>query len=749
MICSALAGKRILLTGATGFLGTALFERLLVHIPVERLDLLIRGDAQARMVGMLAGSAFGPAVHEMGSARLAELAREKVTPIPIDLAHDIPSVADDIDLVIHTAATVSFDPPIDEAFASNLGATTRLYQAAGGRPFIHVSTAYVAGLTKGVQREEPLALSVDWREEAEAASLVRADVERASREVDVLHGLDAKARGEMSRAGPQSVARRAEELRREWMRDRLVRSGFARAQSLGWPDVYTFTKALTESALQDLAGDLAGDNALSIIRPSIIESALAWPYPGWIEGFRMAEPVILAYGQARFPEFTGIPDGVIDIIPVDLVANAILAVSAAVSAGKPEARGIYHVCSGGRNPLRYRGLYELTREYFLDHPLPARARGSYRVPDWKFPGRRVVDGRLRAADWALGRAERIVDRLPTSRAGREATRQVDRLRRRLDFMKRYADLYGPYTEIESIYTDERAAALFRSLAEEDRRTFCFDPTSFTWRSYLHDIHLPMITAPLRWLPPRRPEPKVAIAPDGDGRPVLAVFDIEACLAETNVVEAYMWLRLSEQGPGGRARQIAAMAARAPRLLAAERRDRGEFLRRFYRLYRGVSADAVRELAARTLDDLFLRRLAPAGVRRIREHRAAGHRVVFLTASADFLMQSLAPLADELVTGRLKEKGGVFTGDLDLPPVVGEARASWLHDYAREHGADLSACYVYADATSDLPMMEVVGNPVAVNPDAALERVARVRRWPIERWHSDPGTPRVLVPPGVR
>jgi HAD superfamily hydrolase (TIGR01490 family) len=185
------------------------------------------------------------------------------------------------------------------------------------------------------------------------------------------------------------------------------------------------------------------------------------------------------------------------------------------------------------------------------------------------------------------------------------------------------------------------------------------------------------------------------------------------------------------------------------MLGAERRDRGEFLRMFYRQYEGAPAEAVRALASGTLNELFLRRLSAPAVRRIKKHRDAGHRIVFITGSLDFVIAPLAGLADEVVTARLREEDGAFTGDLERPPLVGEARASWLRDYARGAGAILSASYAYADSMSDLPLLEVVGNPAAVNPDVALARAARKRRWPVEEWHADRGTPRILVPEAVR
>ena len=71
----------------------------------------------------------------------------------------------------------------------------------------------------------------------------------------------------------------------------MVAIGKARAQGLGWPDAYAYSKALGERALLETRGDLP----VTIVRPSIIESALAEPQPGWIRGFRMADPVIKTY----------------------------------------------------------------------------------------------------------------------------------------------------------------------------------------------------------------------------------------------------------------------------------------------------------------------------------------------------------------------------------------------------------------------------------------------------------------------
>jgi HAD superfamily hydrolase (TIGR01490 family) len=595
---------------------------------------------------------------------------------------------------------------------------------------------------KGVVREAPLDHRVSWRAEAEAAAASRRAVEDASRKPEMLDGFMAKAEREHRRAGPSAVAKNAEERRQKWVDRRLMEYGRARAQSLGWPDVYTFTKALGERAVEELAAHEGV--RLSIVRPSIIESALERPYPGWIEGFKMAEPIILAYGRGAIPEFPGIPDGVMDVIPIDLVVNAMLAVAA-----RPPvqgATGYYHVCSGSRNPLSFRKLYENVREYFQRHPLPERGRGEVRVPEWRFPGRRRVEARLRTGERLLDGADRVVSKLPRSTRVRSMARRLDRERGRLEFVRRYANLYGAYTEIEVIYTDDETLALYRSLSPEDRQEFHFDASMFDWRHYLQDVHCPAVTVAMRFPSPARPDPVVNVKPSENG--VLAVFDMEGTLLDSNVVESYLWLRMAELPEEEWPSVVSSVARRLPSYLKAERRDRGEFLRSFYRRYAGASVDGIQGLMDEHVGELILRRLSARAVRRIREHRAAGHRTVLVTGALECFASPLAPLFDEIVATQLAQRDGTFIGDLAQPPLVGEARAAWLRSYALAHGSDLKRSYAYADSHSDLPLLRAVGHPVAVNPDVALFRVAKARRWPVEDWRRATGTPRVLIPERV-
>ncbi len=678
-----LDGVHVLLTGGTGFLGQAMLEKLLSAYPTVRVSLLIRdrrgAPAARRMQTLLRKPVFRPWREAAGEGEWQRVVRERVSVIEGHLGDSaLPTLPGDIDVVIHAASTVSFDRPIDEAFATNVSGVVTLYEAlaaAGADPHVvHVSTAYVAGVRKGVILEEALDHAADWRTELASAQAVRAEVERDSRRPETLRKISAQARAEHSKAGPQSVARSAEDARRDWVARRMVEYGRSRAQSLGWPDVYTFTKALGERVAEELwAG---ASRRLSVVRPAIVESSLRHPYPGWIDGFKMADPLIIAYGQGILPEFPGLPDSVLDMIPVDLVVNAMLAVAAA--APEPGRPAYFHVGSGSRNPLAYRGLYENVREYFRRHPMPAGGRGHVRVPSWRFPGGDRVELMLRSSERAAALAGRALLRMPGSQRTQDWMSALLRQQSDLEFLRRYSvPGYGRRG-------GSRAAST---------------------------------------RPPELPE----------RADVAAVFDLEGTVVASNLVESYLWARLSTLPRSRWGGELAGLAASLPRYLRAERRDRGDFIRAFLRRYEGASEAELRGLADDVLGQALLQRVIPEAVRQVRRHRAAGHRTILITGAIDVLVRPLAGLFDEVVASRMHTSGGVFTGHLAAPPLVDEARAAWLQRHAREAGLDLAGCYAYGDSYSDRPLLELVGHPVAVNPDPALYVHARRRGWPVRNW----------------
>jgi len=129
----------------------------------------------------------------------------------------------------------------------------------------------------------------------------------------------------------------------------------------------------------------------------------------------------------------------------------------------------------------------------------------------------------------------------------------------------------------------------------------------------------------------------------------------------------------------------------------------------------------------------MRRAYPEALRRVAEHRAAGHRTILVTGTIDLMVEPFRPFFDEVVAGRMHERDGVLTGYLADPPLVDEARAAWICRYAAKHGYDLAESYGYGDSHADLVWLQLLGHPTAVNPDLTLYRQAQNQRWNVLDW----------------
>jgi HAD superfamily hydrolase (TIGR01490 family) len=767
VISARLAGKRIAVTGATGFLGTALVERLLRQAPGCELVLIVRPGrrgAVARVAReVLRNDAFDRLRAEVPD--FDAMAARRVQAIAGDVAADGLALDDDgrrllatCDIVIHSAATVSFDSPLDTAVEVNLLGPVRITEVLrrlGVAPhLVAVSTCYVAGSRRGAAPEElvdesPFFVEVDWRREVDAARRARLDAETASRTPELLTQFRKEARHELGAAGTPLLAQKTEARRAKWVDDRMVQAGRARASSLGFPDAYAFTKALGERALTESRGDIP----VSIVRPSIIESALEQPVPGWIRGFRMAEPVIISYARGLLDEFPGVPEGIIDVIPVDLVVAAICAVAARgpVSPGGADHKpDIVQVASGSVNPLRYRRLVDLVRDWFTANPLYDDRGQAIAVPDWSFPGRGRVQRQLTRARTSIERAEKLLGMLPLR--GRQAAigASLEEKRELADRALGYVELYGAYAECEALYGLDRLFALWDSLDDDDRRDFAFDPRVIDWDRYVHDVHLPTVvvqarvkTSPGAKAGPSRSQRLRAqvLAPERQ----IAAFDLENTLIASNVVASYAWLASRRLPREDRPRFVLRTMLEGPSLLALDRRDRSDFLRFFYRRYEHASVEQIDTDAAEMFSDLILTKSFPAAIRRVREHRALGHRTVLITGALDFVVKPLTPLFDDIIAAHLGVRDGTYDGMLTAVPPTGETRAQALVDYADAHGFSLRESVAYADSSSDLPMLEAVGFPVAVNPETRLATIARKRGWLVEEFAKSPGAPRKLLP----
>jgi HAD superfamily hydrolase (TIGR01490 family) len=579
-----------------------------------------------------------------------------------------------------------------------------------------------------------------------AARRARTDAQDQSRTPAMLVTFRKSARRELGPAGTPALAAKTEQLRERWVADRMVEAGRARAVSLGWPDAYAYTKALGEQALMENRGAVP----VSIVRPSIIESALAEPRPGWIRGFRMAEPVIISYARGLLKEFPGVPEGTIDVIPVDLVVSAVVVVAAL---GPDEAPAITQVASGSLNPLKYRTLVDTVQGWFTEHPLYDTAGQPIEVPEWSFPGRGRVQRQLNQAKTLIERGERALQALPLRGKQAALSARLEDRRTEVERALSYVELYGAYAECEAIYRVDNLMAIDARLEGEDRQRFLLDPRVIDWTHYVRDIHLPSVVehARVKTTPGKsRTEARATrlrrqvLSPQRQ----MAAFDLENTLIASNVVESYSWLATRRLPVDDRLRFIGRTLKEAPSLLALDRRDRGDFLRFFYRRYEGAPVDQIDADAAELFSALILTKSFPAGIRRVREHKALGHRTVLITGALSFVVAPLRPLFDEIIAAEMAVKpDGTYAGELTDVPPTGETRAQLLADYCAAEGLDRAESIAYADSSSDLPMLEAVGFPVAVNPETRLAALARKRGWLVEHWEKASGGPRPLLPIG--
>jgi len=471
---SALAGKRLLVVGASGFIGKVWLASLLRDVPgIGTITLVLRADGpvavRARLERILASPVFANVDRQRsGATRLdaiaGDLGREGLGIAPEDRER----LEDSVDIVINCAGLTEFNPDPRDALAVNVDGPLRLLEIARdlGAGMLHVSTCFVAGERAGRIPEE-----------------IRPEETPKGLPFDPVAVREELAELVLRRTGRGSVRRS------------LIGAARARARELGWPNVYTFTKALGESLLALQRGDVP----LAIARPSIVETSIATP-PGWNEGINTSAPLAHLLGTA----FRQIPVNgrkCLDVTPVDLVATGLTLLTAALA--ERRAPLVTQLATSATNPLEIYRAVELTS---LAHRRHYEAVRSWRarmlarleaIPVTRDRYQRLSAPRQLRVVRTLNRAWSRVFRGQRAPLGR-----AEKLLRRATEL---IELYEPFLlDHEPVFEADHVEVLTAALPVEERAVFGWDPGIIDWYDYWVHVHVPALR---RWAYPlmeRRP-----------------------------------------------------------------------------------------------------------------------------------------------------------------------------------------------------------------------------------------------------
>ncbi|XP_010454514.1 PREDICTED: fatty acyl-CoA reductase 1 [Camelina sativa] len=474
-----LANKTILITGAPGFLAKVLVEKILRLQPnVKKMYLLLRArDTKSAMQRLrsevLEIDLFRVLRNNLGEEKLNALVRDKIVPVPGDISIDNLGVKDsdliqrmwrEIDTIINIAATTNFDERYDIGLGINtFGALNVLNFAkkcVKGQLLLHVSTAYVSGEKSGLLPEKPFKMGETLSGNGKL-------------DINIEHDLMKQKLKELQDCSEEEISQTMKDF------------GMARARLHGWPNTYVFTKAMGEM----LMGYYKETLPLVIIRPTMITSTIAEPFPGWIEGLKTLDSVIVAYGKGRLKCFLADSNSVFDLIPADMVVNAMVAAATAHS-GDTGVQAIYHVGSSCKNPVTFGQLHDLTARYFSKSPLVGR-NGSPII---------VTKGTILSTMGQFSLYMTLRYKLPL-----QILRLINifypwshgdnynDLSRKIKLAMRLVDLYQPYLLFKGIFDDintERLRVKKMENIKEFDGSFEFNPKSIDWDEYISNTHIP-------------------------------------------------------------------------------------------------------------------------------------------------------------------------------------------------------------------------------------------------------------------
>jgi HAD superfamily hydrolase (TIGR01490 family) len=212
----------------------------------------------------------------------------------------------------------------------------------------------------------------------------------------------------------------------------------------------------------------------------------------------------------------------------------------------------------------------------------------------------------------------------------------------------------------------------------------------------------------------------------------AFYDLEGTLVSTNLVHTLGFYARRQQGIWATVKKSASTLAKLPMFGVTDLYSRNVFNEFFFQSYKGESTDRLRFFAEELFEEVLRPAIYAGTAELIAQSKKIGQRQVVLTGALDFSIDKLMDHLgiDDYVANRLEYVNGYATGRV-LPPVMASAtKAKWIREFAERENINLSKSYAYSDSISDLPMLSIVGHPVAVNPDFRLKQTALQHDWAI-------------------
>ncbi len=523
-------GKKIFFIGGTGFVGKVTLSMLLHNFPdIGKVYATVRArDANESKIrfwtSIVTSPTFDPLREKYGDG-IEAFIKSKVVPVNGDVGNEFlgldekeaKKIMRDTDIIINGAGNVTFNPPLESALRTNVVGSNNIIKMARmmKKPrLVHVSTCFVAGKRSGpIWENEPVVGYFPRKNELVGT------VFDVNREVEDCARLSEQARQEADDAvqaakfREQARARFIEEgrdpddeaelksaifrERKMWIRERTTELGSERAEYWGWTNIYTYSKSLAEQiiASQD-------DIVKVLVRPSIVESSQAYPFPGWNEGFTTTAPLILIAlrGQPIIPVNEKL---ILDIIPVDMVSGVILA--AAMNAlVDPNPPLVFQASSGDSNPNDMKrivglvGLYK--RQHFEEketgNKIVNKLAGMVEASSvtqrtYELTSAPMLNKLAKRADnlmdratprWGGGRIGNIISDLKKSTESFKETTQAT--------MDAFA-MFKPFMiDNEYLYRSDNVRALQAVIKDKEKALLPWYPERLDWYDYWLNVHFP-------------------------------------------------------------------------------------------------------------------------------------------------------------------------------------------------------------------------------------------------------------------